>query len=97
MQPLHSSYTNKNLTLSQGFVVCILSVILSKFLTCQVFGGLLMSPAEEGEDETDAGASPEGEKEGEVREHAVDILFSKDKLSGLQKQVRISIFTSPMQ
>ena len=53
----------------------------------QVFGGLLMSPAEEGQDETDSGASPEGEKEGEVREHVVDILFSKNKLSGLQKQV----------
>ena len=46
-----------------------------------------MSPAEEGQDETDSGASPEGEKEGEVREHVVDILFSKNKLSGLQKQV----------
>ena len=53
----------------------------------QVFGGLLMLQPEEGREETDSGAPAEGEKEDEVREHVVDILFSKNKLSSLQKQV----------
>lgn len=47
----------------------------------QVFGGLLTQRPEE---EVDSG---EGEKEDEVREHMMDILFTKNKLSSLQKQV----------
>ena len=56
----------------------------------QVFGRLLSSQPEEDRDETDSAEPADGEKEGkedEVREHVVDILFSKGKLSGLQKQV----------
>lgn len=59
----------------------------------QVFGGLLTAkPDEEGQDETDSPAPPEGEKESakpedEVREHVVDFLSCQGKLSGLQKQV----------
>ena len=55
-----------------------------------MFGGLLGAKPEESIDETDAAAPVEGEKEGgkegDVREHMVDILFSKGNLSGLQKQ-----------
>ena len=46
----------------------------------------MLHPSED-QDEPDAGPSGEGEKEEEVREHVVDILFSKNKLSSLQKQV----------
>ena len=46
-----------------------------------------MQQPEEGQEETDSGSPPEGEKEEEVREHVVDIFFSKSKLSNLQKQV----------
>ena len=56
----------------------------------QVFGRLLSSLPEEDRDETDSAEPAEGDKEGkedEVRDHVVDILFSKGKLSNLQKQV----------
>lgn len=57
----------------------------------QVFGGLLSAKPEESRDETDSaapveGGDKDGGKEGDVREHVVDILFSKGNLSGLQKQ-----------
>lgn len=59
--------------------------------TVQVFGGLLSAKPEESSDETDSaspveGGDKDGGKEGDVREHVVDILFSKGNLSGLQKQ-----------
>ena len=55
-----------------------------------MFGGLLGAKPDESIDETDSAPPAEGDrdgKEGEVREHVVDILFSKGNLSGLQKQV----------
>ncbi len=55
-----------------------------------MFGGLLTQVPEEGRDETDSGTPAEGEKEEEVREHVVDIFFSKNKLSNLQKQVSMA-------
>ena len=63
---------------------CILILCLAGL---QVFGGLLTALPSESSDDSGSGAPAEGEKEGEVREHVVDILFSQGKLSGLQKQV----------
>lgn len=54
-----------------------------------MFGGLLSAKPEESIDETDSAPLVEGDKEGkegDVREHMVGILFSKENLSGLQKQ-----------
>jgi hypothetical protein len=61
-----------------------------RLLTSQVFGSLLPTKPQEGEDieETDAPAPrKEAEKEGEVRESMADILLAKNNLSSLQKQV----------
>ena len=58
-----------------------------------MFGGLLSAKPEESIDETDSAPPADGDKEGkegDVREHMVDILFSKGNLSGLQKQARQS-------
>ena len=56
-----------------------------------MFGGLLSAKPEESIDETDSAPQTEAGdkdgKEGDVREHMVDILFSKGNISGLQKQV----------
>ena len=58
----------------------------------QVFGRLLSTQPEEDRDESDSPEASDGDKEGkedEVREHVVDILFSKGKISSLQKQVSV--------
>lgn len=56
-----------------------------------MFGSLLPTKPQEGEEdieETDAPApGKEVEKEGEVRESMADILLAKNNLSSLQKQV----------
>ena len=85
---------------SQVYVKTLESVftLLMLALTCrclciQVFGGLLSAKPEESIDETDSAPPADGDKEGkegDVREHMVDILFSKGNLSGLQKQARLS-------
>ncbi len=53
---------------------------------------MLSTQPEEDRDESDSPEATDGDKEGkedEVREHVVDILFSKGKISSLQKQVSV--------
>lgn len=62
---------------------------------------MLSTSPEEDHDEADSPDAGDLDKEGkedEVREHVVDILFNKDKISSIQKQVRsmIKIFYFPL-
>ena len=56
-----------------------------------MFGSLLPTKPQEGEEdieETDSAApTKDGDKEGEARDYMADILLAKNKLSSLQKQV----------
>ncbi len=63
-------------------------------LPTQVFGCLLSTPPNEDLDEGDSPEAGDVAKEGkedEVREHVVDILFSKGKISSIQKQVQCGL------
>lgn len=67
--------------------VCVCLTMLHQ---SQVFGRLLSTVPNEDLDETDSPDAGDADKEGkedEVREHVVDILFNKGKISSIQKQV----------
>ena len=66
-----------------------------------MFGSLLPTKPQEGEEdieETDSAApTKDGEKEGEARDYMADILLAKNKLSSLQKQVSSEFFNLQKQ
>ena len=84
-------YPTKNAVVLFQELAHHLALVFEFLYYMQVFGGLLSAKPKESVEEPDSAplveGEKDGEKEGDVREHVVDILFSKGNISGLQKQV----------